>query len=65
MTNLKGFVNDKRLWDAFTDMLDEKIGLAQRKLENAQAIEVVYRAQGEVAALRRLKYLRDEVNGSE
>jgi len=65
MTNLKGFVNDKRLWDAFTDMLDEKIGLAQRKLENAQEIEVVYRAQGEVAALRRLKYLRDEVNGSE
>jgi hypothetical protein len=65
MTNLKGFVNDKRLWDAFTGMLDEKIGLAQRKLENAQEIEVVYRAQGEVAALRRLKYLRDEVNGSE
>lgn len=65
MTNLKSFVNDKRLWDAFTDMLDEKIDLAHRKLENAQEIELVYRAQGEVATLRRLKYLRDEVNGSE
>lgn len=65
MTNLKGFVNDKRLWDAFTEMLDAKIAVAHRKLENAQEIEVVYRAQGEVAALRRLKYLRDEVNGSE
>lgn len=64
MRNLKALVNDKQLWDAFCEMLDEKISMAHRKLENAQDIEVVYRAQGEVATLRRLKYLRDELNGS-
>lgn len=65
MTNLKKLVNEKRLWDAFNVMLDGKIGLAQRKLENAKDVEEIYRSQGEIAALRRMKYLRDEVNGAE
>ena len=60
---VKKLVNDKPLWDGFVDVLDEKIEVAQRKLEQETSIEGVYRAQGEIAALRRLTFLRDEING--
>ena len=60
---VKKLVNDKPLWDGFVDVLNEKIEVAQRKLEQETSIEVVYRAQGEIAALRRLTFLRDEING--
>ena len=56
-------VNDKPLCDGFVDVLYEKIEVAQRKLEQETSIEGVYRAQGEIAALRRLTFLRDEING--
>ncbi len=59
---IKKLVNDKPLWDDFLEVLDSKIDVAQRRLEQETSIEGVYRAQGEIAALRRLTYLRDEVN---
>ena len=60
---VKKLVNDKPLWDGFVDVLNEKIEVAQRKIEQETSIEGVYRAQGEIAALRRLTFLRDEING--
>jgi len=60
---VKKLVNDKPLWDGFVNVLNEKIEVAQRKLEQETSIEGVYRAQGEIAALRRLTFLRDEING--
>ena len=48
---------------AFVDILNEKIEVSQRKLEQETTIEDMYRAQGEIAALRRLTFLRDEING--
>ncbi len=60
---VKKLVNDKPLWDGFVDVLNNKIEVAQRKLEQETSIEGVYRAQGEIAALRRLTFLRDEING--
>ena len=39
-----------------------KIAVSQKKLEHETSMEGIYRAQGELAALRRLTYLRDEVN---
>tara|TARA_Y100000114_G_scaffold77225_1_gene70926 strand:+ start:510 stop:704 length:195 start_codon:yes stop_codon:yes gene_type:complete len=60
---IKKLVNDKPLWDSFIEILNEKIEVAQRKLEQETSIEGVYRAQGEIAALRRLTFLRDEING--
>ena len=60
---VKKLVNDKPLWDGFVDVLNEKIEVAQRKLEQETSIEGVYRAQGEIAAFRRLTFLRDEING--
>jgi hypothetical protein len=60
---IKKLVNDKPLWDSFIEILNEKIEVSQRKLEQEVNIENVYRAQGEIAALRRLTFLRDEING--
>ena len=60
---VKKLVNDKPLWDGFVDVLNEKIEVAQRKLEQETNLEGMYRAQGEIAALRRLTFLRDEING--
>jgi len=60
---VKKLVNDKPLWDGFVDVLNQKIEVSQRKLEQETAIEGMYRAQGEIAALRRLTFLRDEING--
>ena len=61
--SIKKFVNDKPLWDSFVEVLDVKISSAQRRLEQESTIEGVYRIQGEIAALRKLAYLMDEVNG--
>ena len=60
---IKKLVNDKPLWDSFIEILNEKIEVSQRKLEQEVNIENVYRAQGEIATLRRLTFLRDEING--
>ena len=63
MSKLKSVVNNKEVWDSFLEMLDAKIAIAHKKLEIESTMEGLYRAQGEVAALHRLKHLRDEVNG--
>lgn len=60
---IKKLVNDKPLWDGFVKVIQQKIETAQRKLEQETSMEGIYRAQGEIAALRRLTYLRDEING--
>jgi hypothetical protein len=61
--NLKPFVNDKHLYDDFLKELDDRISLSQKTLEQSNSMEEVYRSQGAIAALRKLKLLRDKVNG--
>ena len=60
---LKKLVNDKQLWDAYLEYLDTKINAAHKQLEQEKLTDNIYRIQGEVASLRRLKYMRDEING--
>lgn len=62
LPKLKGFVNTKPQWDAFTEALDFYIELHQKKLEQSADIIELHKAQGAIQALRHLKYLRDEVN---
>lgn len=62
MKNLKRFVNTPEFNDAFLEMILGRITQVQRILEQAVKIEEVYRAQGQITALRRLLNLRDEVN---
>ena len=61
--SLKSFVNNKPSWDAFCTHLNEEIIMQHRKLEQASDMQEMYQAQGAIATLRRLTYLRDKVNG--
>lgn len=60
---LKKLVNDKALWDAYIEFLDDKIHKAHVRLEQATQVDAMHRIQGELSALRRLKLMREEVNG--
>lgn len=62
--SLKSFVNNKSEWDAFCQELDVWIVEQHKRLEQAELPIELHRAQGSIATLRRLKYLRDKVNGS-
>jgi len=62
MRELKQIVNTKPVWDSFLEYLDETIITVQKRLEQEVDVEKIYRAQGEIAALRRLKFMRDEFN---
>tara|TARA_R100000900_G_scaffold141746_1_gene123016 strand:- start:1080 stop:1295 length:216 start_codon:yes stop_codon:yes gene_type:complete len=65
MRELKQIVNQKPVWDSFLEYLDETITLVHKRLEQEVDVEKIYRAQGEIAALRRLKYMRDEFNNDD
>lgn len=61
--SLKSFVNNKQEWDAFCEELDVWISEQHRRLEQSEHVVEVHRAQGSIHVLRKLKYLRDKVNG--
>ena len=62
--SLKAFVNNKGEWDAFCEELDESIAELHKRLEQSEHVVEIHQTQGGIRALRRLKYLRDKVNGS-
>jgi len=61
--SIKLLVNTKEIWEAFVEEMDTKIERVHVQMEQATTPEEFYRLQGHVACLRRLKRLRDEVNG--
>ena len=61
--SLKSFVNNKAEWDAFCEFLDDQITILHKNLEQSDTLVDIHRTQGSIQALRRLKYLRDKVNG--
>jgi len=60
---LKPFVNTPGFEAAFKEFIEEKIEIARRTLENASDEKWMFKAQGEIAAYRRLLSLREEING--
>ncbi len=62
--SLKTWVNDKEGLDEFNKYLEELIYLQHKKMEQSNDLQEVYQAQGAIAALRKLKLLRETVNGS-
>jgi len=60
--SLKKLVNDKELWDAFTQELEGCISQQHKSIENISDPVEMYRSQGKISAYRNLKYLRDKVN---
>ena len=61
--SLKLLVNNEDIWESFVEEMDSKIERIHVQMEQATSPDDFYRLQGHVACLRRLKRLRDEVNG--
>jgi hypothetical protein len=64
LPKLKGMLNSPHMWDAFQEKLDYDIAQQQRNLEQATDLQQLFKAQGAIAALRHLKYLKEEINAS-
>ena len=62
MMKLKKFTNDKELWDSFVEYIDDAIVKQHKTLEQTVEMPMIYKLQGSIACLRRMKYLRDELN---
>lgn len=62
LAKLKGMLTTPHQWDAFVEMLDYQIEQQRRKLEQSSEMIDVFKAQGAIDALRKLKYLKDEIN---
>lgn len=61
--NLKLLVNDKYLYDDFLEYLDGRISMHRKIMEQSDDEVELFRAQGAIMALNKLKQLREEVNG--
>ena len=61
--HLKQLVNDKECYDQFLQHLDDLIYIRQRTMESANDAVIVYRQQGAIDVLRKLKLLKETVNG--
>jgi len=61
--NLKPLVNDNNLWNSFNEEIDRRLNYVHIQMEQTIKQDDLFRLQGEARALRRLKLLRDEVNG--
>ena len=62
MMMLRKLTTDKELWDAFVEYIDDAIAKQHKALEQATEVPMMYKLQGSIACLRRMKYLRDELN---
>jgi nitrate/TMAO reductase-like tetraheme cytochrome c subunit len=64
MMILRKLTTDKELWDAFVEYIDDAIAKQHKSLEQATEVSMMYKLQGSIACLRRMKYLRDELNSN-
>ena len=62
MSPLKKLVNNKDLWEDYSNYIDHLITQEQRVMEQASDNQSVWRKQGSIHILRKLKKLKDEVN---
>ena len=54
-------VSNHQQWEQFSSYIDSLIAQQHRTMEQADNDKIIYRAQGAIFQLRRLKLLRDEV----
>ena len=62
-SKLKQFVNDYELWNSYLEELDREISGEHRTLERVPDKIGMFRTQGRIEALHRMKKLRDRLNG--
>ena len=58
-------MNNNHLWEAFNNYIDMLVNQQHKALEQTDNNVIMYRSQGAIASLRRLKLLRKEVNKNE
>ena len=58
----KQLVNNKELYEEFQKHIDDLIYMRQRSLESANDPTTMYRQQGAIDVLRKLKLLKETVN---
>jgi hypothetical protein len=56
-------VGNPQILNSFNDYIDLKIAEHHKVMEQSNDTVIMYRAQGAIAMLKKLKSLRDEVNG--
>ena len=54
-------VNNTQQWDQFSSYIDSLIDQQHRIMEQTDNVIILHRSQGAIFQLRRLKFLRDEV----
>jgi hypothetical protein len=64
LSKLKPLASNNIQWQAYEQMLEYYLVMQSKKLEQATEPAELYRAQGAIAALRKLKTLRDEIHAS-
>jgi hypothetical protein len=57
-------VNNPKTWEHLSNYIDFLIETQQRALEQSDNQVLMYRSQGAISILRRLRNLREEVNKS-
>ncbi len=65
LNRLKSVFNTHIVWESFTATLENKARSYYKILEQANDPIDVYRAQGALDALMKMKRLRDEINAQE
>jgi len=65
LANLKQLVENKKLLDNLNNYIDLLIKRQHQVIEQSEDNIMMYRAQGAIATLRRLKMLRQEVLGED
>jgi hypothetical protein len=63
MNPLKPLVSNHQLWQGFSSYIDFLINEQYRVIEQASDDRVMWKTQGAITALRRLKKLKEEVDG--
>jgi hypothetical protein len=63
LSKLKTLVNNPQLINNFNNYIDILVQEQYKVMEQSQDTITLYRAQGSISVLKRLKLLRDEVNG--
>lgn len=59
---LKQLVNDKQCYEEFQQHIDDLIKVRQSALEAAHEPHIMYRQQGAIDTLKKLKLLRETLN---
>lgn len=65
LNRLKSVFNTQLVWEAFTGMLEIRARNYYKILEQAKDPIDLYKAQGALDALMKMKRLRDEINAQE